>query len=190
MDAVQLQPLTKNYAVLPVQVRLSLANLQSADQPQEVREKGLLALVALAIPAFQDCQDVSEELRDVLGKAAHKNAETSQRLLVFRALWSAAVVCQSPELFFGNDKIWATLLQSLKQEEDEDVREGGLAVLSALSEQPAVAHFLWRDPQEDEPEAEIPKEDIYLNTLKDQPSRVRGRALTVIAGDLTYIRTA
>ncbi|CAL1147965.1 unnamed protein product [Cladocopium goreaui] len=158
------------------QVRESLANLQTDGQPQEVREKGLLALVALAVPAFHDCQQVSEDLRDVLGKAARRNAETSQRLLVFRALWSAAAVCQSPELFFGNQVIWATVLQSLQEEEDADIREGGLGVLSALAGQQAVAHFLWQD----EDESRV-CEDIFLNTLRYQPSRIRGKALTVIA---------
>jgi len=161
-------------------VRESLANLQTDGQPQEVREKGLLALVALAVPAFHDCQQVSEDLRDVLGKAARRNAETSQRLLVFRALWSAAAVCQSPELFFGNQVIWATVLQSLQEEEDADIREGGLGVLSALAGQQAVAHFLWQD----EDESRV-CEDIFLNTLRYQPSRIRGKALTVIASDLT-----
>ena len=160
------------------QVRASLASLQSDDQPQEVREKGLLALVALAVPAFHDCQQVSEDLRDVLGKAARRSAEPLQRLLVFRALWSAAVVCQSPELFFGNEFIWAALLQSLQEQEDPDVRESGLGVLSALAGQQAVSHFLWRDEEEDESHV---CEDIYLNTLRHQPSRVRGRALLVIA---------
>lgn len=158
------------------QVRESLANLQSDIQPQEVREKGLLALVALAVPAFHDCQEVSEDLRDVLGKAARRNAEPSQRLLVFRALWSAAAVCQSPELFFGNPVIWDTILQSLQEEEDADIREGGLGVLSALAGQQAVAHFLWQDDDESRV-----CEDIFLNTLRYQPSRIRGKALTVIA---------
>lgn len=125
------------------QVRESLANLQTDGQPQEVREKGLLALVALAIPAFHDCQQVSEDLRDVLGKAARRNAETSQ---------------------------------SLQEEEDADIREGGLGVLSALAGQQAVAHFLWQD----EDESRV-CEDIFLNTLRYQPSRIRGKALTVIA---------
>ena len=104
------------FVLVLLQVRLSLASLQSAYQPQEVREKGLLTLVALTLPAFNECQDVSEDLRDILGKAARRTADTSQRLLVFRALWSAAAVCQSPELFFGNALIWATILQGLKTE--------------------------------------------------------------------------
>lgn len=162
-------------------VRLSLASLQSAYQPQEVREKGLLTLVALTLPAFNECQDVSEDLRDILGKAARRTADTSQRLLVFRALWSAAAVCQSPELFFGNALIWATILQGLKQEEDADIRESALGVLGALAGQQAVAHFLWREEDEEERKSDV-CEDIFLNTLREQPPRVRGRALTVVAG--------
>ncbi|CAK9107315.1 Uncharacterized protein SCF082_LOCUS50038 [Durusdinium trenchii] len=165
------------------QVRLSLSQLQSEGQPQEVQEKALLALVALAIPAFQDCQEISEDLRDVLGKAAARNRDNAQRLLVFRALWSVSTVCDSPELFFGNDKIWESLLQSLQQEEDLDVRESGLGLLSALANQQTTAHFLWGDvDDEDDPQGERVREDIFANTLRSQPARIRGRALAVLAG--------
>lgn len=174
------------FVLVLLQVRLSLASLQSAYQPQEVREKGLLTLVALTLPAFNECQDVSEDLRDILGKAARRTADTSQRLLVFRALWSAAAVCQSPELFFGNALIWATILQGLKQEEDADIRESALGVLGALAGQQAVAHFLWREEDEEERKSDV-CEDIFLNTLREQPPRVRGRALTVVAGKRFYL---
>ncbi len=142
--------------------------------------------MALTLPAFNECQDVSEDLRDILGKAARRTADTSQRLLVFRALWSAAAVCQSPELFFGNALIWATILQGLKQEEDTDIRESALGVLGALTGQQAVAHFLWREKDEDEDERSDVCEDIFLNTLREQPPRVRGKALTVVAGSRFY----
>lgn len=171
-----------------LQVRLSLSQLQSEGQPQEVQEKALLALVALAIPAFQDCQEISEDLRDVLGKAAARNRDNAQRLLVFRALWSVSTVCDSPELFFGNDKIWESLLQSLQQEEDLDVRESGLGLLSALANQQTTAHFLWGDvDDEDDPQGERVREDIFANTLRSQPARIRGRALAVLAG--SFART-
>lgn len=155
-----------------MQVRLTLADLQTDGAPREVQEKGLLALIMLAGPAFTECQDVSEHVRDVLGKVA-RDQDSAQRLLVFRALWSAASVCENPELFFANNRIWEAVLQNI-QEENPDLRESALGFLGALAGQQAVAHFLWRD----DPVCE----NIYLNTLRCQPPRVRGRALNVIAG--------
>ena len=88
---------------------------------------------------------------------------------------------KAPSCFLENALIWATILQGLKQEEDADIRESALGVLGALAGQQAVAHFLWREEDEEERKSDI-CEDIFLNTLREQPPRVRGRALTVVAG--------
>ncbi|CAJ1379935.1 unnamed protein product [Effrenium voratum] len=154
-------------------VRLSLLELQAEDVAVEVQEKGLLLLVTLTLPAFGDCQEDCEDLRDMLGRVLRSKRAANERLLVLRALWSAAAVVESPELFFGNKRLWAALLAGIKQEEDVDIREANLGVLSALAPQQAVAHFLWDGAV---------CEQLFLNTRRFQPSRVRRRALTVLAG--------
>ncbi|CAE7407406.1 unnamed protein product [Symbiodinium sp. CCMP2456] len=138
----------------------------------EVREKALLALTGLAVASFQ--KEEFEDVRNLLGQAAGRGRGAAQRIEVFRALWSAAVVCESPELFFGNTRIWGSLCESIEPTEPADVRESALGLLGALTWQPTGPHFVWHDAAS--------REHLFTNTLRSQPSTVRTRALVALAG--------
>ena len=96
----------------------------------EVREKALLALTGLAVASFQ--KEEFEDVRNLLGQAAGRGRGAPQRIEVFRALWSAATVCESPELFFGNTRIWGSLCESIEPTEPADVRESALGLLLGI----------------------------------------------------------
>ena len=152
-----------------LQVRASL--IRRAQESGEVGEKALLALKGLTIAAFQgDYEDV----RNVLGLAAGKGRMPSQRIEVFRALWSAAVVSESPELFFGNTRIWPTVCESIEPTEPAEIRENVLGLLGALTQQATGPHFVWHD--------EGLREHLLTSTTRSQPSTVRSRALMALAG--------
>lgn len=138
----------------------------------EVREKALLALTGLAVASFQ--KEEFEDVRNLLGQAAGRGRGAPQRIEVFRALWSAATVCESPELFFGNTRIWGSLCESIEPTEPADVRESALGLLGALTWQPTGPHFVWHDAAS--------REHLLTNTLRSQPSAVRTRALVALAG--------
>jgi len=138
----------------------------------EVREKALLALTGLAVASFQ--KEDFEDVRNLLGQAAGRGRGAPQRIEVFRTLWSAAVVCESPELFFGNTRIWGSLCESIEPTEPADVRESALGLLGALTWQPTGPHFVWHDAAS--------REHLLTNTLRSQPSTVRTRALVALAG--------
>ncbi|CAE7284420.1 unnamed protein product [Symbiodinium natans] len=151
------------------EVRASL--IRRAQESGEVGEKALLALKGLTIAAFQgDYEDV----RNVLGLAAGKGRMPSQRIEVFRALWSAAVVSESPELFFGNTRIWPTVCESIEPTEPAEIRENVLGLLGALTQQATGPHFVWHD--------EGLREHLLTSTTRSQPSTVRSRALMALAG--------